>query len=131
MRRSPSSESRRSKPAWPSSRPMDNLSRLLGDLERQARARFADSVSTAAPVDFSAYRGRPTAFVLEVVRMRLLAWQRAWLDAFHEHKHGQYCIVSANGCGKTGMMGPLLIYIALVLGGQAIYFSASEKQTRS
>ena len=29
------------------------------------------------------------------------------------------------------MVGPLLIYIALVLGGQAIYFSASERQTRS
>jgi hypothetical protein len=110
---------------------MDNLSRLLGDLERQARARFDEAVSPVAPVDFSAYHGRPVAFVLEVLRMRLLAWQRAWLDAFHSHKHGQFVLVTCNGAGKTGMMGPLLLYIALVLHGQAVYFSASEKQTRS
>jgi hypothetical protein len=108
----------------------DQLHRLLGDLERQERARFTDAVATAT-VDFTPYVGRPVAFVIEVLRMRLLAWQRSWLNAFHDHKHGQYVLVTCNGAGKTGMMGPLLLYIALVLGGQAIYFSASEKQTRT
>ena len=43
----------------------EHLHRLLGDLERQARARFDDvSVATAAPVDFSAYKHRPVAFVV-------------------------------------------------------------------
>lgn len=109
----------------------DQLHRLLGDLERQARARFTDAVATATPVDFSLYVGHPVAFVLEVLRMRLLRWQRAFLDAFHGHKHGQFVVVSANGCGKTAMVAPLLLYVALVLNGQALYLSASEKQTRT
>jgi hypothetical protein len=109
----------------------EHLHRLLGDLERQARARFDVAPVPVAAADFSAYKYRPADFVLDVLRMRLLKWQRDWLNAFHGHKHGQYVMVSANGCGKTAMVGPLLIYLALVLGGQAVYFSASERQTRS
>jgi hypothetical protein len=79
--------------------------------------------------DYHDYAGRPVAFCEEVLAMRLLAWQKCWLDAFHSHT--QHATRSANGCGKTGLAGPLLLYTALALHGTAIYFSASERQTRT
>jgi hypothetical protein len=98
----------------------------LGELERTV-AWDPD----AEAKDFSEYAGRPVAFCVEVLRMRLLRWQREWLDAFHAHAAGQYAVVGANGTGKSGLVGPLLIYVALALKGAAIYFSASERQTRT
>jgi phage terminase large subunit len=62
--------------------------------------------------------------------MRLLRWQARWLDGFHGHAAGQFALRGANGTGKSGLVGPLLIYVALALRGTSVYFSASEKQTR-
>jgi hypothetical protein len=58
------------------------------------------------------------------------AWQARWLDGFHGHAAGQFALRGANGTGKSGLIGPLLIYVALALKGTAVYFSASERQTR-
>jgi hypothetical protein len=93
----------------------------LGDLE----AHLGSPAESAR--DYRDYAGRPLAFCEEVLAMRLLAWQRRFLDGFHAHE--QHACRSANGCGKTGLAGPLLLYVALALHGSAIYFSASERQT--
>ncbi|MGH7510343.1 MAG: hypothetical protein ACREMZ_12855 [Gemmatimonadales bacterium] len=101
---------------------ISKFAKVLGDLEGHVSP-------TASAVDYSAYAGRPVAFAVEVLKLRLLAWQKRWLEAFHGF--GQHATRSANGCGKTALTAVLLIYVALALRGTAIYFSASEKQTRT
>lgn len=107
---------------------------LLADLREHVSALLGDVIETApdarAIPSLDAYRGRPVAFLREVLDMRLLAWQVAWLEGpFAESALN--VVLSCNGAGKTGLMSALLVYLAVVERSTAIYYSASEKQTRS
>ena len=107
---------------------------LLDGLRESVGALLGDVIETTAPVrsplSLDKYRGQPVAFLREVLGMRLLAWQVAWLDGPFATS-ALNVILSCNGAGKTGLMSALLIYLAAVGQSTAIYYSASEKQTRS
>src|SRR6202040_2677959 len=96
--------------------PVDLVLDRIGDLQARLGAGVPDATGES-PVDLTTYVGRPVEFVQEVLKMKLLAWQAAWLRAFHNQR--QFGVVSGNGAGKSHLWLALLVYVAAVLGGTA------------